>query len=78
MPGKQLNPQDPAPQQQYKPHQHRTDEEEDGRVYTGLIEASGMIKASRKSSLFQYNTRVESSVNSNNKFQVFPSTYPSI
>ena len=55
MPGKQLNPQHPAPQQQCKPHprphQHRPDEEEDGRV-SYRIDQGELIKASKEELTF--------------------------
>jgi len=51
MPARQLNPQHPAPQQQYKPHQHRPDKEEDGRV-SCRIDQGELIKASREELTF--------------------------
>jgi len=81
MPGKQLNPQHPAPQQQHKPHpkphQHRPDEEEDGRVSYRIDQGKLMIKASTRELSFPIKQELKavtvlySRVINNNKSQAF-------
>ena len=82
MPGKQLNPQHPAPQQQYKshlkPHQHKPDEEEDGRVSYRIDQGEWLIKASREELSFpikQELKAVTTATTSTKYYQVFTQAF---